>query len=97
MRRLVFLALAVAACHSSSSKPEVTPTPAAAAEKTPAPTPPPAAPAPGSAATPEATLDVGSPAPDFSLPGTDGHVHRLSDDRGKVVVLAWYPKAFTGG
>ncbi len=40
---------------------------------------------------------VGQPAPDFSLPGSDGKTYRLSDLRGKVVVLAWYPKAFTGG
>ncbi len=40
---------------------------------------------------------VGEPAPEFSLPGSDGKTYRLSDLRGKVVVLAWYPKAFTGG
>jgi thioredoxin-dependent peroxiredoxin len=42
-------------------------------------------------------LKPGDKAPDFSLPGTDGKVHKLSDYRGKTVVLAWYPKAFTGG
>jgi thioredoxin-dependent peroxiredoxin len=42
-------------------------------------------------------LKAGDTAPDFSLPGTDGKVHKLSDLRGKAVVLAWYPKAFTGG
>ncbi len=41
---------------------------------------------------------VGDAAPDFSLPGTDGRVYRLADFKGKQgVVLAWYPKAFTGG
>ncbi len=40
---------------------------------------------------------VGDPAPEFNLPGSDGKTYRLSDLRGKVVVLAWYPKAFTGG
>jgi thioredoxin-dependent peroxiredoxin len=44
-----------------------------------------------------ANLNVGDPAPDFSLPGSDGKVHKLSDYRGKAVVLAWFPKAFTGG
>ena len=44
-----------------------------------------------------ADLKVGDMAPDFSLPGSDGKVHKLSDYRGKTVVLAWFPKAFTGG
>jgi len=44
-----------------------------------------------------ATLNVGDKAPDFSLPGSDGKVHKLSDYKGKTVVLAWFPKAFTGG
>lgn len=43
-------------------------------------------------------LGVGDRAPDFELPGSDGETYRLSDFRGKqVVVLAWFPKAFTGG
>lgn len=43
-------------------------------------------------------LEVGDMAPDFSLEGTDGQVHRLSDYRGeKAVVLAWFPKAYTSG
>ena len=43
-------------------------------------------------------LRVGDQAPDFSLPGSDGKTHRLSDYKGKqAVVLAWFPKAFTGG
>jgi peroxiredoxin len=44
-----------------------------------------------------ADLHVGDPAPAFSLPGSDGKVHKLSDYKGKTVVLAWFPKAFTGG
>jgi len=44
------------------------------------------------------TLRAGDLAPLFTLPGTDGRVHRLQDYRGReVVVLAWFPKAFTGG
>ena len=42
-------------------------------------------------------LKVGDPAPDFSLPGSDGKTYTLSQLRGKYVVLAWFPKAFTGG
>ena len=42
-------------------------------------------------------LKVGDAAPPFSLPGSDGKTHKLSDYRGKTVVLAWFPKAFTGG
>ena len=45
-----------------------------------------------------ADLKVGDPAPDFSLAGTDGKTHTLSDYKGKqAVVLAWYPKAYTSG
>jgi thioredoxin-dependent peroxiredoxin len=44
-----------------------------------------------------ADLKVGDKAPDFSLPGTDGKTHTLSEYRGKTVVLAWFVKAFTGG
>jgi peroxiredoxin Q/BCP len=43
-------------------------------------------------------LKPGDPAPNFSLPGSDGRTYRLSDFKGKqAVVLAWFPKAFTGG
>ena len=46
----------------------------------------------------EAGLKPGDFAPDFSLPGSDGKIYRLADFRGKqAVVLAWFPKAFTGG
>ena len=44
-----------------------------------------------------AALNVGDPAPAFTLPGSDGKVHSLSDLKGTTVVLAWFPKAFTGG
>jgi AhpC/TSA family len=42
-------------------------------------------------------LKVGDMAPAFALPGSDGKVHKLSDSKGKTLVLAWFPKAFTGG
>jgi thioredoxin-dependent peroxiredoxin len=42
-------------------------------------------------------LKEGDKAPDFSLPGTDGKTHTLAEYRGRTVVLAWFPKAFTGG
>lgn len=32
---------------------------------------------------------VGAPAPDFALPDQDGETRRLSDFRGRVVVLEW--------
>ena len=52
----------------------------------------------GGAQTPAPELKVGDMAPDFSLQGTDGKTYRLSDFKGKqAVVLAWFPKAFTGG
>src|SRR4029078_34552 len=43
-------------------------------------------------------LKVGDPAPDFELVGSDGKTHKLADYKGKqAVVIAWFPKAFTGG
>jgi thioredoxin-dependent peroxiredoxin len=52
----------------------------------------------GCAARRPAEPRVGDAAPEFSLPGSDGQTHRLSDYRGRqAVVLAWFPKAFTGG
>ena len=50
--------------------------------------------APATAGGPQA----GDAAPAFSLPGSDGATHALADFTGKkAVVLAWFPKAFTGG
>lgn len=39
----------------------------------------------------------GQLAPDFELPATGGHPVRLSDQRGKLVVLYFYPKDNTPG
>jgi peroxiredoxin Q/BCP len=45
-----------------------------------------------------AALKVGDMAPAFSAPGSDGKTHTLAESKGKqAVVLAWFPKAFTGG
>ena len=42
-------------------------------------------------------LGPGDTAPAFELPGSDGNTHSLADYEGQTVVLAWFPKAFTGG
>ncbi len=43
-------------------------------------------------------LKVGDEAPAFSLPASTGKTISLADFKGKKkVVLAFYPKAFTGG
>jgi peroxiredoxin Q/BCP len=43
-------------------------------------------------------LEVGDEAPAFELPGSDDETYKLEDFKDKqVVVIAWFPKAFTGG
>jgi len=43
-------------------------------------------------------LKVGDQAPPFTLTGSDGKQYTLEQFAGeKPVVLAWFPKAFTGG
>lgn len=43
-------------------------------------------------------LEIGDPAPPFVLVGSDGKTYDSSDLFGKrAVVIAWFPKAFTGG
>lgn len=45
-----------------------------------------------------AELKVGDAAPNFSLVGTDGKTYNLADFKDKsAVVVAWFPKAMTGG
>ncbi len=42
-----------------------------------------------------AKLNVGDRAPEFELPGTGDKTYRLSDYRGRKVILAFYPGDFT--
>ncbi len=43
-------------------------------------------------------LKEGDPAPDFTLPGSDGKTYSLSQFKGESpVVIAFFPKAFTSG
>jgi hypothetical protein len=81
-----FVALAaLSACKSSTSSGTAT----ATASPSTAPEPP---------ATTTPSLARGDKAPDFSLQGSDGKTHTLAEHAGKeVVVVAWFPKAFTGG
>ncbi|NSL52119.1 thioredoxin-dependent thiol peroxidase [Calidifontibacillus erzurumensis] len=43
------------------------------------------------------TVEIGSKAPDFELPASNGETVKLSDFRGKHVVLYFYPKDMTPG
>ena len=42
-------------------------------------------------------LEIGTVAPDFTLPDQNGTTHSLSDYRGKKVILYFYPKDNTAG
>ena len=42
-------------------------------------------------------LEQGKKAPDFALPDEDGNEVKLSDYRGRRVVVFFYPKAMTSG
>ena len=45
------------------------------------------------------SLAPGDRAPDFTLPASDGRTYHLGDliGCGETIVIAWFPKAFTGG
>ena len=81
MKRLLLLAAALVGCGGQSAS---APAPAAAA-----PTP---------AATPVAAAPERQKAPDFTLTDTDGKQVALHDlVKSGPVILAFFPKAFTGG
>ena len=42
-------------------------------------------------------LQVGDPAPNWTLNASDGKQYELAELRGQHVVVAFFPKAFTGG
>lgn len=42
-------------------------------------------------------MEIGNLAPDFTLMGSDGKEHKLSEYRGKKVILYFYPKDNTPG
>ena len=45
-----------------------------------------------------AEIKVGDDVPDFEMVGSDGKTYSNKDYKGKrAYVIAWYPKAFTGG
>ncbi len=45
-----------------------------------------------------AEIKVGDDVPDFKMVGSDGKTYSNKDFIGKqALVIAWYPKAFTGG
>jgi cytochrome oxidase Cu insertion factor (SCO1/SenC/PrrC family) len=48
-------------------------------------------------AAPSTHLKVGDKAPEFALRDQDRKMVKLSDFKGKTVVLAFYVLAFTGG
>lgn len=45
-----------------------------------------------------AAPEIGDPAPDFSMQGSDGNTYSLEQLMGnRGIVIAFFPKAFTGG
>lgn len=51
----------------------------------------------GQSAPPGTRLKPGDEAPDFRLRATDGKEFHLAAHRGRTVVVAFFPAAFTGG
>lgn len=86
-RSLLALALALTACDSGSKPPAAAPAGDSKGTGAPAPGAPAPAPPPIAAG---ASAAIGQPAPDFTLPAADGSTVKLSDFRGKRVVLEWF-------
>ena len=42
-------------------------------------------------------LEIGTKAPEFSLPDQNGEIRNLADYRGQKVILYFYPKDMTAG
>ena len=42
-------------------------------------------------------LEIGTKAPEFTLPDQNGNMHALADYKGRKVILYFYPKDMTGG
>ena len=51
----------------------------------------------GFSSSARADIRVGQEAPDFSVQDQNGKVRTLAEFKGKTLVLAFYPKDFTGG
>jgi cytochrome oxidase Cu insertion factor (SCO1/SenC/PrrC family) len=95
-RGSAILAAALAAAAGLAAAPETSP-PAATTPATPS-AQAPAAKAPESQPAVAKEPEPGDVAPAFSLQGSDGKTYTLADFKGKqAVVVAWFPKAFTGG
>lgn len=95
MRSTILFALCLCAvgCGSEAAAPTGAPAasteaPSATAEPAAEATPSPSGEAAPSPAAPEVAT-LGQPAPDFTLTDQDGTEHRLSQYRGKIVVLEW--------
>ena len=43
------------------------------------------------------TLEIGKPAPNFTLNDQDGNIHKLDDYKGEKLVIYFFPKAETPG
>lgn len=86
---LALLAAATAACTPNGEpRPQAAPSERGAVAAQEASTAAAAKPAP--AAAPTTKAKIGQPAPEFSLPDLDGKEVKLSDFKGKTVVLEWF-------